>query len=158
MILDVKGFEFNYVRPVAPFYTGSTNTVRATINASFPHLYAAASAVDDALDEFEGMHGTLPGAAAEDASGHTESPSPINSKSASEEDDNAAASETVSAQHHAEATSPREGEDENDVEEFSLKDFISSQKAPAMTILSHNFSSCQNAENIPDLEARPKRY
>ena len=22
-ILDVKGFEFNYVRPVAPFYTGS---------------------------------------------------------------------------------------------------------------------------------------
>ena len=66
-ILDVKGFEFNYVRPVTPFYTGSTNTVRATINASFPHLYAAASAVDDALDEFEGMHGTLPGAAAEDA-------------------------------------------------------------------------------------------
>jgi hypothetical protein len=120
--------------------------------------------VDDALDEFEGMHGTLPGAAAEDASGHTQSPSPINSKSASEENDNAAASETVqandtvSARHHAEATPPREGEGENEVEEFSLKDFISSQKAPAMTILSHKFSSCQNAENIPDLEARPKRY
>ena len=65
--MDVKGFEFNYIRPVAHFYPDSTNTVRATINASFPHLYAAASAVDDALDEFEGMHGTLPGAAAEDA-------------------------------------------------------------------------------------------